>query len=111
MDERFILSEETHDDWNSLSDSLKDVEDLKMAIYSAMVDRVDQKIGEILKKLEALGELDNTLILFMSDNGSSAEMVNIPRRQHRHSWSLDFTRQRLGECEQHTFPILQKLLL
>jgi arylsulfatase A-like enzyme len=78
VDERFILSEETHDDWNSLSDSLKDVEDLKMAVYSAMVDRVDQKIGEILKKLEALGELDNTLILFMSDNGSSAEMVNIP---------------------------------
>jgi len=78
VDDRFILSKETHDEWNSLSDSLKDVEDLKMAIYSAMVDRVDQKIGEILNKLENQGKLDNTLVLFMSDNGSSAEVVNIP---------------------------------
>jgi len=78
VDDRYILSEETHDEWNSLSDSLKDVEDLKMAIYSAMTDRVDQKIGEMLDKLEQIGKLDNTMILFMSDNGGSAEVVNIP---------------------------------
>jgi arylsulfatase len=78
VDERFILSEETHDDWTSMSDSLKQVEALKMAVYSAMIDRVDQKIGEIIDKLDGLGELENTLILFMSDNGSSAEVVNIP---------------------------------
>lgn len=77
-DQRFILSQESYDLWESLSDSLKDVEDLKMAVYSAMIDRVDQKIGEILKKIEEMGELENTLVLFMSDNGSSAEMVNIP---------------------------------
>lgn len=78
VDDRFILSEETHVAWESLSDSLKKIEALKMAVYSAMVDRVDQKIGEVLQKLEELGKLDNTLVLFMSDNGSSAEMVNIP---------------------------------
>jgi arylsulfatase A-like enzyme len=78
VDERFVLSKETYDDWNSLSDSLQGVEALKMAIYSAMIDRVDQKIGEILQKLEEVGKLDNTLIMFMSDNGSSAEVVNIP---------------------------------
>lgn len=78
IDGRFLLSEETYDPWQSLSDSLKDVEDLKMAIYSAMIDRVDQKIGEILSKLEEQGELENTLVMFMSDNGGSAEVVNIP---------------------------------
>lgn len=77
-DHRFLLSEETYDPWESLSDSIKIVEDLKMAIYSAMIDRVDQKIGEILKKIDAMVKLENTLVLFMSDNGSSAEVVNIP---------------------------------
>lgn len=77
IDERFLLSEKTYTAWESRSDSMKLVEDLKMAIYSAMIDRVDQKIGELLNKIESMGELDNTLVLFMSDNGGSAEVVNI----------------------------------
>ncbi len=44
-----------------------------MAVHAAMVDRMDQEIGKVLKALEATGELDNTLILFMSDNGCSNE--------------------------------------
>ena len=78
IDDRYLLSEETYAAWSSLSDSMKQVEDLKMAVYSAMIDRVDQKIGELLQKIEAMGESDNTLVLFMADNGSSAEVVNIP---------------------------------
>lgn len=78
IDENFLLSKESYDPWSSLSDSMKQVEDLKMAIYSAMIDRVDQKIGEVLQKIEDMGEKENTLVLFMSDNGSSAEVVNIP---------------------------------
>jgi len=78
IDKRFMLSQEIYDPWSSLSDSLKEVEDLKMAIYSAMIDRVDQKVGKILNKIESMGELENTLVLFMSDNGSSAEVVRIP---------------------------------
>jgi arylsulfatase len=77
IDGRFLLSEETYDPWETLSDSLKDVEDLKMAVYSAMIDRMDQKVGEVLKKIEDMEELENTLVLFMSDNGSSAEVVSI----------------------------------
>lgn len=78
IDDKFMLSEETYDAWSSLSDSMKQVEDLKMAVYSAMIDRVDQKIGELLQKIEDMGERENTLVLFMSDNGSSAELVKIP---------------------------------
>ena len=78
INDNYILSQETYDPWETLSDSLKDVEDLKMVVYSAMIDRVDQKIGEILQNIEAMGKLENTLVLFMSDNGSSAEVVNIP---------------------------------
>ncbi|MCD8193228.1 MAG: arylsulfatase [Tannerellaceae bacterium] len=44
-----------------------------MAVHAAMVDRMDQEIGKVLKALEATGQLDNTLILFLSDNGCSNE--------------------------------------
>lgn len=44
-----------------------------MAVHAAMIDRMDQGIGQILSTLEATGELDNTLILFLSDNGCSNE--------------------------------------
>ena len=45
----------------------------RMAIYAAMVDRLDHNIGRILADLERRRELDNTLIVFTSDNGACAE--------------------------------------
>ena len=44
-----------------------------MEVFAAMLDRVDQNIGRLLKRLEEQGKLDNTLILFLSDNGACAE--------------------------------------
>jgi len=44
-----------------------------MAVHAAMVDRMDRGIGELLETLEKNGQLDNTLILFLSDNGCSNE--------------------------------------
>lgn len=51
----------------------KEWEDARMAVYAAMVDRVDQNIGRIVEHLRKTGQLDNTLILFVSDNGGCAE--------------------------------------
>ena len=62
--------------WESLSDSLKDDEDLHMAVYAAMVDRMDQNIARLMEKLNELGEAENTVIMFMSDNGACAESAN-----------------------------------
>ncbi len=45
----------------------------RMAVYAGMVDNMDQNIGRIIADLKANGELENTLILFMSDNGACAE--------------------------------------
>jgi arylsulfatase len=53
--------------WERVDD--KRAEDLNMAVYAAMVDRMDQNIGRILKKLRALKVEDNTLVMFLSDNG------------------------------------------
>jgi arylsulfatase len=44
-----------------------------MEIYAAQVDCIDQNIGKLVAKLKETGQFDNTLILFMSDNGCSAE--------------------------------------
>jgi len=44
-----------------------------MACHAAMIDRVDQGVGRIVAKLRDLGELESTLILFLSDNGASRE--------------------------------------
>ena len=45
----------------------------RMAVYAAMVDRMDQGIGQMVEALEETGQLENTLILFLSDNGGSLE--------------------------------------
>ncbi|MDO1450178.1 arylsulfatase [Rhodocytophaga aerolata] len=59
--------------WNQLRATEQDAWDLKMAVFAAMVDRVDQNIGRILDKLKETGADQHTLILFMSDNGASHE--------------------------------------
>ncbi len=41
-----------------------------MAIFAAMVDNLDTNVGRVLGRLEELGESDNTLVVFMSDNGT-----------------------------------------
>jgi arylsulfatase len=55
----------------------------RMEVYAAMIDRMDQNIGRILGALEATKQLDNTLILFMSDNGGCAEELG-PKAAARH---------------------------
>ena len=57
--------------WESLPDAEKDFEDARMAVYAAQVDRMDQAIGRVLAKIKELGEEENTLIIFLSDNGAS----------------------------------------
>lgn len=57
-------------DWASAN---HDHEDLRMAVYAAMIDSMDQNIGRLMAALKKSGEADNTLVLFLSDNGGCAE--------------------------------------
>jgi len=52
----------------------KDWEDLRMAVYAAQIDRVDQGVGRIMAKLRQLGIAQDTLVMFLSDNGGCAEL-------------------------------------
>jgi arylsulfatase len=61
--------------WDSLTPAQRDFQASKMAIHAAMVDRMDREIGRVLDQVRKMGALDNTIILFLSDNGASAEMM------------------------------------
>ncbi|AQT69303.1 Arylsulfatase [Anaerohalosphaera lusitana] len=83
IDEKtYPLSEATYKKWEKLSEEERGEESRKMAVYAAMIDRLDQNIGRVVEKLKEIGELENTLIMFASDNGASAEVVrrgeNVP---------------------------------
>lgn len=58
-------------DWDKIED--KPWESACMEVYAAMVDQMDQGIGRLVKALEVRGQLDNSLILFLQDNGGCAE--------------------------------------
>lgn len=62
-------------DWESLSWREKVQWDERMAVYAAMVDAIDQNVGKLITYLRAQGELDNTIFLFLSDNGASNETI------------------------------------
>lgn len=61
--------------WSELTEGQRRFQATKMAIHAAMVDRMDREIGRILDQLKTMGAYENTLILFASDNGASAEMM------------------------------------
>ena len=59
--------------WDDLPDREQELFARYMEVFAAMVDNVDQNVGRLLDALEAMGELDNTIVIFTSDNGASRE--------------------------------------
>jgi len=73
IDPKWKLSERFDVAWDSLSEEKKKEMDLRMACYAAMIDRMDQNIGKLVDYLKSIGKYENTLILFLCDNGGCAE--------------------------------------
>lgn len=61
--------------WTDLTGLQREFQAAKMAIHAAMIDRMDREIGRVLSQLRAMGAFEETLILFLSDNGASAEIM------------------------------------
>ena len=69
IDKKWALSPLDVPKWETYDEKMRDELDFKMSLYSAMIDRMDQNIGRVVEKLKAAGRLENTLILFLVDNG------------------------------------------
>ena len=61
--------------WESLTPKQQQFQQDKMTIHAAMVERMDKEIERIIAQLKSMDALENTLILFLSDNGASAEIM------------------------------------
>ena len=57
-------------EWNKLTYDEQQFWKAKMEVFAAMIDRMDQNIGKVLAKLKQLGKDENTIVVFLSDNGS-----------------------------------------
>ena len=73
IEDQWALSPHDSPDWTSLTKRQQNELDLRMALYAGIVDSLDQNVGRLIDRLEEEGELENTLILFLSDNGGSNE--------------------------------------
>jgi len=85
------------DPWDELTDAQKNFQADKMAAHAAMVDSMDQGIGRVLEQIKKMGEREDTLVLFLSDNGASAEiMVRGDGHDPKAPWASAYTYLCLG---------------
>ena len=73
--------------WNELSPEEQRASSRTMEIYAAMVEQMDANFGKVVEHLKSIGQYDNTLIIFMSDNGAEGNSI----------WGVADTREWVGE--------------
>ena len=61
--------------WAELTPEQREFQATKMAIHASMIEMMDRAVGRIIAQLEAMHALDDTLVVFLSDNGASAELM------------------------------------
>lgn len=67
-----MVTMSTTEDWFSLSPEQKRYQAKRMAVYAGMVEAMDSNIGRLIEHLQEIGEYENTIFIFTSDNGSEA---------------------------------------
>lgn len=77
FEDPLVASQPEHGPWETLPESERMDQARRMQVYAAMITRLDANVGRLIAHLEQQGRLDSTLILFASDNGASAENVQI----------------------------------
>ena len=76
------LSPPDNHGWNNVKNRAWEIR--CMEVYAAIVDRMDQGIARIVEQLKASGQLDNTIIFFLQDNGACAELIGRSEKEKPH---------------------------
>lgn len=89
--------------WNSLSKQERQLEAKRMQVYAGMIDRLDEAVGDLIRYLTASGELENSYIFFMSDNGP--DPYDRSERPAYKSWLKYFNNQQdnMGQADSYLF--------
>lgn len=91
--------------WSSLSEDEQKNEAKKMAVYAAMVDNLDMNVGDIFNYLKEIGEYENTVIIFMSDNGPDP-YDRSERKAYQHlisKYDYDMSYENMGASNSYSF--------
>jgi arylsulfatase len=64
-------------DWDDVDPGYLAWFDERMAVYAAMIEQMDRGVGQIIDAVEARGEIGNTVVMFLSDNGACAEEIDL----------------------------------
>ena len=90
--------------WNSLSKEEKAISARRMEVYAAMVDELDKQIGRIYQHLIANGLVDNTFIIFLSDNGADAfSLTRAPKAIADRAAEFDNSLENIGRPNSFEF--------
>jgi len=88
--------------WDELTDEQRRIEARKMEIYAAMVDNMDENIGRVIAHLEKAGKLDNTVVMFMSDNGADGNSPEVlPRNKEWIAAEYDNSFENMGRRDSY----------
>lgn len=88
--------------WDELTDEQRKIEARKMEVYAAMVDNMDHNIGRVMSHLEKSGELDNTVVLFISDNGADGNSPEVlPRNEEWIASEYDNSYDNIGRPDSY----------
>jgi arylsulfatase A-like enzyme len=84
-------------DWNALSDTEQAYQARRMEVYAGMADAMDHEVGRLIRYLRETGQYDNTVFLFLSDNGAEAsDPYAVRSAQLWLDWQYDRSLERLG---------------
>ena len=94
-------------DWNKLSTEEKKFNARRMQTYAGMADNMDHNIGKLLGYLKEIGELDNTLIVFLSDNGADPNLLSA-QAQYRDWYTKNYQYSAMEDYKGDYSPMGQK---
>jgi arylsulfatase/uncharacterized sulfatase len=97
-----MVTMSTTKDWSALSDQEKRYQARLMEVYAAMADALDHEVGRLIAHLKSTGEFDNTVFVFLSDNGPEGSDYKEADLWLRMNYTRDF--DRLGGPSAYVVP-------